>query len=316
MRMNIRKYLSIIGLILILIAFSGIVALAGQKEYLDKEFDVHPGGLLTLDSDRGSVIIETNTNNKVLVEVTLKADTRDKDRAREIFDDFVIDYDQEGDNITIEADYERAGNFWGIGKNRLQVEFLISVPEEFNLDIITGGGSISVVNLRGDIEAATSGGSLNFQDIKGSVNGRTSGGSISLQKCEGLVNVKTSGGSIDIGQVKGDVDARTSGGSIDVDEVLGVIDASTSGGSVTARITGQPADDCRLTTSGGSVNVYMNEEVAVSLDAKTSAGYVETDFPVTIKGKLKKSLLRGQINGGGPELYLRTSGGNIHINSN
>jgi DUF4097 and DUF4098 domain-containing protein YvlB len=313
--MNLRKLFSIIGLTAILVAFLSIAAFAGHKEYQDKSFDVHSGGLLTLDSDRGTVIVETNTENKVLVEITLESKTRDKERAKEIFDDFVIDFNQDGDNVTIEADYKRDRDFWGNDRNNLRVEFMISVPEEYNLDLTTGGGSISVDNLKGDIEASTSGGSLNFEEIKGNVNGRTSGGSIKLKKCDGLATVKTSGGSIDIGQVKGDVDAHTSGGSIEIDEVLGVIDASTSGGSVTAHITGQPADDCRLTTSGGSVNVYMNEEVAIDVDAKTSAGYVETDFPITVRGKLKKSILRGVINGGGPELYLRTSGGNIHIYS-
>ncbi len=315
MRPNFRKFLTITILILGVVIFAGIDVIAAQKKYLEKEFDVNPGGLLTLDSDRGSVLVETNANNKVSVRVTLKADTRDKDRAKEIFEDFDIDFDQDGDNITIEADYKRGSNFRGWNKNNIHVEFLISVPEKYNLDIVTGGGSITVDNLEGDIEASTSGGSLNFEQIKGSVHGRTSGGSINLKKCEGFADVKTSGGSINIGHVKGDVDARTSGGSIDVNEVLGMIDASTSGGSVTAHITGQPTDDCRLTTSGGSVNVYMNEEVNVTLDAKTSAGYVETDFPITVKGKLKKSMLRGEINGGGPELYLRTSGGNIHLYS-
>ncbi len=315
MKSKSRKLLSLTILICALVVFLGVGAMAGHKEYLEKEFDVKPGGLLTLDSDRGSVLVETNSKNKVLIEVVLKADTRDKERAQEIFEDFKIDFSQDGDNVTIEADYKRGSNFWGKNKNRLQVEFSISVPEKYNLDIVTGGGSITVDDLEGDIEAATSGGSLNFEKIKGSVHGRTSGGSINLKKCEGMADVKTSGGSINIGHVKGDVDARTSGGSINVNEVLGVIDAATSGGSVTAHITGQPKEDCRLTTSGGSVNIYMNEDVKVTLDAKTSAGYVETDFPVTVKGKLKKSMLRGKINGGGPELYLRTSGGNIHLYS-
>jgi len=315
MRPIFRKFLYVNMLIMLLVAFLSIGAVAGQKTYIEKEFEVNPGGLLTLDSDRGSVIVETNTENKVLVEVTLKADTRSKDRAQEIFEDFDIDFEQEGDDVFIEADYKYDRNFWGKDRNRLHIEFLVSVPYEYNLDIITGGGSISVDNLKGEVEVSTSGGSLRFEEISGSVHGRTSGGSISLRQCEGFADVKTSGGSINIGKVKGDVDARTSGGSIDVNEVMGIIDASTSGGSVTAHIHGQPSDDCRLTTSGGSVNVYMNEDVGVTLDAKTSSGYVETDFPITVRGKLKKSILRGKINGGGPELYLRTSGGNIHLYS-
>jgi DUF4097 and DUF4098 domain-containing protein YvlB len=315
MKPNPGRLLLLTTLSCALVIFLAINAFAGHKDYLDRKFDVKPGGLLTLDSDRGSVLIETNTNNKVMIEVVLKADTRDKDRAQEIFDNFEIEFDQDGKNVIIVAEYKKSRSFWGGKKDRFNVEFSISVPEKYNLDIITAGGSIMVDDLEGDIDASTSGGSLNFRKTKGSIHGRTSGGSISLKKCEGLADVRTSGGSINIGHVKGDVDARTSGGSINVEEVIGVINASTSGGSVTAHITGQPKDDCRLTTSGGSVNIYMDENVGITVDAKTSAGYVDTDFPVTMKGKLKKSVLRGDINGGGPELYLRTSGGNIYLNS-
>jgi DUF4097 and DUF4098 domain-containing protein YvlB len=94
---------------------------------------------------------------------------------------------------------------------------------------------------------------------------------------------------------------------------MGIIDASTSGGSIHAYISGQPEDDCRLTTSGGSITVKLDSEVGVYLDAATSAGYVETDFPITTKGRTNKHSLRGQINDGGPELYLRTSAGSIRV---
>jgi DUF4097 and DUF4098 domain-containing protein YvlB len=113
--------------------------------------------------------------------------------------------------------------------------------------------------------------------------------------------------------VKGNVVARTSGGGIHVDDVMGSIDARTSGGSVTARISRQPEDDCRLTTSGGSVTVSLAKDIRVDVDASTSGGRVSTDFPVTLRGEISKRSLRAKINGGGPELYLRTSGGSIHI---
>ena len=89
--------------------------------------------------------------------------------------------------------------------------------------------------------------------------------------------------------------------------------ASTSGGSIKAYMSKQPQSDCKLTTSGGGIDVYLVKDVKVSVDASTSGGHVSTDFPVTVQGKLQKSKLKGEINGGGPQLYLRTSGGSINI---
>jgi len=51
--------------------------------------------------------------------------------------------------------------------------------------------------------------------------------------------------------------------------------------------------------------------VHVNVDASTSGGSVSSDFPVPTSGDHQN--LRAAINGGGPLLQLRTSGGGINI---
>lgn len=289
---------------------------AAIKEEIKKSFEVSPGGQLSVDIDIGSVEIESGDENTVEIEVLLKADTRDEDRAQEIFDRFEIDFEQDGSDLYVTGDYskeDRGWRFWERERNRLKVKFFITVPKEFDVSVETSGGSISVADLTGEVKAKTSGGSLAFDNIEGSVKANTSGGSISLLSCVGRADVKTSGGSISIGSVAGEVVAHTSGGSISVDEVMGAIDASTSGGSIEARISRQPEDDCRLVTSGGSVTVYLEQDMNFDVDAATSAGRITTDFPVKVSGRISKSSLKAEINDGGPELFLRTSGGNINL---
>jgi len=309
----------ILGLTLFLLAACLIcagLADARIKDEVKKSFTVSPGGELIVDTDLGSVEVETGSDNTVDVEVILEADTRDEDKAQEMFDRFEVGFEEDGDNIYVTGDYEKpdkSWRFWDRDNNRLRVKFLITVPLEFDISIETSAGSISVADLKGDVRARTSGGSMAFDNIEGTVKAKTSGGSISLSSCMGSADVHTSGGSISIGSVDGDVVAHTSGGSISVDEVMGTIDASTSGGSVEARITKQPKDDCRLVTSGGTVTVYLDSDMDFDLDASTSAGRITTDFPVAVSGRISKSSLKAAINDGGPELYLRTSGGNINL---
>ena len=90
---------------------------------------------------------------------------------------------------------------------------------------------------------------------------------------------------------------------------------ATSGGSVKAYISQQPAGDSELSTSGGSVTVYLDESIAVDLDAKTSGGRVRTDFEFAVIGNdsYSKNSLVANLNGGGPRLHLRTSGGGIQV---
>jgi len=227
---------------------------------------------------------------------------------------FPIKFEQRGNDVYVTAD-ARDDNLWrrfwnDVGK-KLRIRYVCRVPEVYNVQLKTSGGSISVNDLEGRVVSRTSGGGLSFDNIAGDIEGRTSGGSIRIGEVFGDSHIHTSGGSITIDRARGSVDAHTSGGGITVMEVMGAIQAETSGGSIKAHISRQPEDSCRLTTSGGSVTITMAEDIRVDLDARTSGGSVRTDFPVTVQGKIKSSSLKASINGGGPELYLRSSGGSI-----
>jgi DUF4097 and DUF4098 domain-containing protein YvlB len=301
---------------------SSILALAvlgtASAEITNKSFDVGDGGKLYVDTDVGSIEVRSGGSG-VSIEV---------DASGPRADELELDFQQNGNDVTVRGDFPKS-SLWSWGRSP-KIEFTITVPRRYDVELKTSGGSISVEDLEGEVRAKTSGGSLRFGNVTGSVHGRTSGGSISLSGSIGDADVETSGGSIKIGGVDGEVrahtsggsisidrargtvDAHTSGGSIKVDEVMGAIDASTSGGSVVAYISEQPGADCRLTTSGGGVTVYLADGIGVELDAQSSGGQVRSDFEVS-GGRETKTSLSGAIHGGGPELYLRSSGGGVKI---
>ncbi len=327
--MNRMKLFLVFGVVLGL-AFAP--AMAEIEDTVQRSFEVGPGGLLSLRTDMGSIEVASGGSGRLDVEVIMKARTDDASRFQEMVDRLRMDFQQQGNDVDIVVENEernrwRDRNSWREG---LRLHFRVTVPTTYNVDLKTAGGSIGVEDLDGDVKAMTSGGSLSFGRITGTVDGKTSGGSISLDETGGPVDVKTSGGSINIGNARGDVVAHTSGGSINVEEVYGSIDAKTSGGSVTARITSQPQADCRLVTSGGSVTVELASGISLDLDASTSSGRVISDFEVAGSGggsqrgrgyrtarswddERKQRQLKGPLGGGGPGLYLRTSGGNIRI---
>jgi len=305
-----RSWMILIGLVF----FTNVFVVGGYAEDIKKSFQVGSGGLLTIESDIGAIEVRSTDGNRVDVEVLFRTDRWGRGDVEEFLKYFDVDFRQSGNDVFVKAEYNRERwNFWDSFGRHLRVKFLVTVPRKYNLDLKTAGGSISVDDLEGEVSSRTSGGSLDFGRIKGPLRGRTSGGSIKLDGCEEKVDVETSGGSIGMGRVSGDVNAHTSGGSIHVEEVMGSIDATTSGGSVTAHISRQPKNDCRLTTSGSGITVYLNRDVKLDVDARTSGGRVRADFPITTRGEVSKRSLKGKVNGGGPELYLRTSGGSISL---
>lgn len=299
-------------LMIVLIFLVATIGLfAGAEKDVKKSFNAGQGGTLTVDAARGSIQVKTGSGNDVDVQVLYRIKSGNEKKLEKVLEDYKLEMDQSGDDVTVTLD-KRDGSWWD-GSNKLQVKFRIRVPEKYNVKLNTSGGSISVDDLEGKVKAKTSGGSLNFGNIDGNITGKTSGGSVTVGDCNGDVDVHTSGGSLNLGAIMGDVDARTSGGSINVRAIAGNVVARTSGGSITAKLTKQPESDCELSTSGGTVTAYLAEGIGVHVDAKTSGGSVSTDFPVTVQGKISKKSLNADINGGGPRLTLRTSGGSIRI---
>ncbi|HDQ44296.1 MAG TPA: hypothetical protein ENN17_02190 [bacterium] len=293
--------------------FAFVIGVYAQTEkQVQKNFAVQPGGLLTVEADRGSIEIKTGTDNTVDVDVTFRLRAGTDERLERLLAEYDLDIRQSGKDVIVTLDRKGSGG-WGRAHDRLNVKFRIRVPSEYNVDLRTSGGGISVEDLRGFVDAKTSGGSLKFGNITGPVKGHTSGGSISVAGCQGNVDVRTSGGSLSLGKVEGTLNARTSGGSITVDEIAGDVDARTSGGSITVSLSKQPKTGCSLATSGGGITVHLAENIGVTVDARTSGGGVSTDFPVTVQGNISKNSLNAEINGGGPRLHLRTSGGSIRI---
>ncbi len=302
-------------------------------EKIKKTYSVKSGGSLTVLSEFGAIEIQTAEQEKVEVVVTKESKSKLVKASQKALEDFELAFEHEGSDVHIRGTFKHGWEHWQKQLNRLKIHFLITVPQQYNIDVNTTNGGISVANLTGDVRVRTSGGSLCFEGITGEVWGHTSGGSIDTVNVTGDVQVRTSGGSIRFGAIRGFISGRTSGGSIKAVDCNEGIDVRTSGGgiwlgdirkNVTARTSGgsiqavmktQPQSECSLHTSGGRITLTLIPDVAVDLEAKTSGGRVATDFEVesTIQGKVPKNRLEGSINGGGPLLKLRTSGGNIHL---
>ena len=315
--------LSLVALLAFLLPSSGFC----QDERTEKTFSVKPGGWVDLRADFGSIIVRSAPGNEVKVDVRKWISGRHRRSAAELFQDFEVTYSQSDRGVSITAEMHG----WNRNNDGLQVEFHITVPKQYSLDLNTAGGSIEVDDLNGEVKVETSGGSLSLGRIEGPVTGRTSGGSIELRQAKGNISVHTSGGGIRVGEVSGDVDVETSGGSIDVDgaagnlrahtsgggislrRLHGAVKASTSGGSVEAELLEQFDQSCELSSSGGGITVYLAKGLKAEVDAYTSGGDVVSDLPITIQGRFGEGKLRGLLNGGGPLLTLRTSAGDIEL---
>jgi hypothetical protein len=286
----------------------------GADETVTRTFSAEPGGRLVVDVDMGRIEIFSRPGNEVRIDAEFRKEGWSGSKIRGFIEDFGLEFSQTGGTVTVHSDYGwEDGQSWFSVRRHPDIRIRIGVPAVFNAELRTSGGSITVGDLQGRVDAKTSGGGLEFGSIRGTVNGRTSGGSVTVGDCTGDVDVQTSGGGIRVGRTEGNVLVRTSGGGITLESVSGSVTAKTSGGSIQATFTKSPTADCVFETSGGGISVTAPADLKADIDGRTSGGRVSTDFPVTVTGVIDPHKLAARINGGGPLLTLRTSGGGIRL---
>lgn len=268
-------------LVIIAVPLAASAALAAQQSF-DKRFTVLPGGHLTLETDVGSVAIVGRDTH----EVVIHAQMSDSDHLQ-----IAAEQDSSGVSVTGHVTEHHWLNWWNFSSTHVQ--FTIDVPRDYSVQIKTSGGSLDVRNLTA------------------SLKGRTAGGSVTIRDVTGPIDAYTSGGRIDVDHSTGDLDVRTSGGSIDIKSIDGRVKAETSGGGIHAEVRGNRG--VYLTTSGGTITLLLPEQVRATLDAQTSGGRTESAIPLSSTELDERSHLRGAINGGGEPIFLRTSGGSIHV---
>ncbi len=305
-----------------------------HEEVIEETFAVASNSTLVIDSDLGSIIVEGSKGDEVIVRIVKGMNGGSDSDADAAFERFALTLDNTSQGVEIIGRYDRPNNWRGWGNRSLQVRFIIEVPEDINVDLKTAGGSIQVADIAGEALVHTSGGSITLEAIDGITEAhtsggsiearrlgersklRTSGGSIRVSEAGGPVDCHTSGGSITIDRAEGDVDCETSGGSIRLTQIAGAVNASTSGGSIEAEVLGQPDQDMTLRTSGGTVTIRLDEDIRADIDAQASGGSVKSDISVAVRGEIKRDRLQGELNGGGPLLTLRSSGGGVRILEN
>lgn len=230
---------------------------------------------------------------------------------------------------------EQRGNVVRIGhitqeelRDAVSISYVVTVPPGAMLRTKTGSGSQDIdvdgtveahsgsgslrIRRAGALRASTGSGGVTAESIAAAFHATTGSGSIRVTSSGGPITAKTGSGGIEITQTgRGDVAVSSSSGTVRVRGVRGGVDASTSSGGL--HIAGEMAADWRLSASSGRVTVDLPRDQRFDLDATTTSGRIDVDFPVTVTGRVERRSIRGPVGGGGPLLRVRTSSGGISI---
>jgi DUF4097 and DUF4098 domain-containing protein YvlB len=239
------------------------------------------GQCLHLTTDLGNIEIHTQNSGKIDYRVHLEADASQKN-ARQLLKNFTLHAGTAPEGVFMNGQTGRESS------GRLWVTLEVDIPQNYSLDVATGGGNVETDDVNGHISLSTAGGDIVAGNIGGSARLETNGGHITVKNVQGELIAGTGGGHITAAIITGDAFLHTSGGHIRVSSVGGAAHLVTGGGNVT------------LEHSGGE------------LVAETSGGQIEVGDAT--------GLVRAKTGGGGIRLArisgpseLKTVGGSIYL---
>ncbi|MGB7434425.1 MAG: TonB family protein [Candidatus Acidiferrum sp.] len=156
------------------------------------------------------------------------------------------------------------------------VQFVVTVPATFSVDVSTGLGDIETTDIGGHVSLVTQGGNITTGNI-GMVGPpahadrtvakiETQGGHITLKNVAGDLDAYTAGGHILAGNIDGNARVRTGGGHIRVARVKGTARLETTGGNIAV---GEAGSYVTVRTAGGQIDFG---EVHGSVHAETGGG--------------------------------------------
>ena len=121
-------------------------------------------------------------------------------------------------------------------------------------------------------------------------------------------------GGVSVEGASSEVRAGTVNGSVDAVSMSGPVQASTVNGSVHATMGRFDGDqDLNYSTVNGSVIAEFTGDVDADIDLSTVNGRFQTDWPVTISGRIDPRRLRATLGKGGRRIRMSTVNGNVEL---
>lgn len=287
---------------------AGLVVPQARAEEVVKSFAVSGRPTVHVETNDGSVRVTSGDSKQVEFRVEYQG--------YELGRNLHVDTRQDGDKVELIA---KVTGHWGVnfnwGHNSKQLHIEVRMPQQGDLQLDTGDGSVEASGLSGNLNVHTGDGSVKANSLDGTIDLHTNDGSITVDTLKGDIKLRTGDGSIEARDLDGKVEADSGDGHIRLAGRFEALNVKTGDGSVDTRV--QPgskmAASWTLRTGDGSVDISLPSDFQADINATTGDGHISLGVPVTVEGSFSKSEVRGKLNGGGQILTIHTGDGSIRL---
>lgn len=246
-----------------------------------------------------------------------RAELNGKIRTSQIKDNY-LDVEKIGDTLSIR--FDAGSTFPGFLSGNVTMR--IWLPEELaaHIDVQGTSASINAQGLRfGNAKLKSVSGSVSLENCAGqTLEAETVSGAVSISGADfSDVWLRSISGAVSARRLTGDLQLKSTSGALLIEQVAGEVKADNTSGSVAVLQPQQELMPISIETISGSVELKLHPKAAFDLNLRTTSGGISTDFELLVSGSLKSSVIgrdtQGSVNGGGPEVGIKTISGGIRV---
>jgi hypothetical protein len=194
------------------------------------------------------------------------------------------------------------------------VDFLITVPRAFDLELGGMYTDITVEGSDGEVEAQSLQGEVVIRGGRGVVKASSITGRVLIEGSEGRVEAESAAAEIRIRDASGEIYAESAGGDIILEAVRATsVDVGSVGGRVYFDGSLEPSGSYFFGSHGGAVTIVVPEAARASFNLSTVHGSISSNLegaPTRFERGRRHAF---DVGGGGALVEAETFGGRIRL---
>ncbi len=267
---------------------------------IKKNFKLQEGGTFSVENINGKVEITSWNKDEVEIEIIER---------RRGDDELEFEFDARPNRVEVTV-YRNRDRSWN--RRSTTADILVKVPKKVELFARTTNGNVEITNIDGEVEARTTNGSLDLRGINGNVEANTTNGKVELEGITGDVRSITTNATIYVVDTKARrMTLRTTNGRIKVECEIddnGDYDFGTTNGDIDVKIPSDSKFDADIRCSARGFDSDFSELKDAVRDSRSDSRDRRNRYNYS-----RNVNLREKVNGGGADLRVRTTNGDISV---
>ena len=271
----------------------GAMLALSMGQQTDTTFAVGSSELLRVETMGGSITVGVWDRDEVRVQA---------EHSRRTY----ISIDRSQRSIRVESEARR-------GPANL-VDFRITVPRTFALDLEAQYGDITIDGAEGAIEVETLQGDVSIIGGRGTIRVSATMGTILIDGAEGQIDIESSMADIRVVNSSGEIYAETAAGTIVLENVTPTaVDVGSTGGRVYYNGTFEPNGTYFFGAHGGSITIVVPDDASAVFNLATVHGSISSNLSGEVESFRGGRRHEFEIGGGSALIEAETYGGRIRI---